>query len=291
MSDNLRGAGLMMAAMALFAVEDVFLKALAEALPVGQVLMLAGLLGAGVMLVLMRARGQPVHGRDLARPMVLLRSLAEAVTAAFFVAALAMGDLASASAILQALPLAMTLGAALWLGEKVGWRRWLSIALGFVGVLMIIRPGGAAFQPASLMAVAAVTSLAVRDLVTRRMPAAVSSNLLTMAAFAAVVPAGAVVTLAGAEPMVAPDARQAAMFAAAVGFGLTGYSLVVAATRIGDISVVAPFRYMRLICALVLAVVIFSERPDAMTLAGAAVIVASGGYAMWRETRARRRGG
>ena len=126
-----------------------------------------------------------------------LRNLCEAVCGVFFLTAISIGDLAIASAILQALPLLMTLGAALILGEKVGWRRWASIGAGFLGVLMIVRPGTDAFQPGSMLALVAVLFLAVRDLVTRRLPASIGSGLLTASAFGSMSLAGAALVPGG----------------------------------------------------------------------------------------------
>lgn len=289
MNANARAAALMTLGMAAFACEDALLKLLSAGLPVGELLLVVG---AGGMLLfggwLARIEGG-LRWRDLLHPLVLLRNFCEAVCAICFVTALSRGDLSIASAILQALPLLMTLGAALFLAEPVGWRRWLSIAAGFVGVLLIVRPGSAAFQPGSVYALIAVLALAVRDLATRRLPPEIGSGMLTAAAFGAMALAGAVLLVVGGQALVAPDAGQAVMMLACLGFGLGGYIAMVVATRIGEIGAIAPFRYSRLVFAMLLAIAIFGERPDAATLAGAAIIAGAGGYAMWREARLRRR--
>ena len=286
---NLRAALFMTAAMALFAVEDMFMKFMTEDLPVGQVLVMTGGIATALFWALIAARGGRLWTRALLDPAIMARNIGEGVGAVMFVAALSQGDLATASAILQAVPLAITLGAVLFLRETVGWRRWLSIILGMVGVLIVVRPGTGAFQPASLLAVGAVVMLSLRDLATRRVPAGVSSTVLTASAFAAMVPAGLVWLLIESRVPLIPGAAQMGMAAGAVAFGLTAYMLMVAALRMGEIAVVAPFRYTRLLFAMVLAVVVFGERPDAMTLLGAGVIAAAGGYAMAREARLARR--
>ena len=283
---NLRAAALMTGAMALFAVEDVFLKHLAGTLPVGQALALSSAIATLIVWALVRARGLRLWTRDLLHPWVMVRNLAEGTCSVLFLAALALGDMATASGILQALPLAITLAGALFLGERVGLRRWLSILAGALGVALMVRPGTAAFQPASLLAVAAVVLLALRDLATRKVPVTIPSARLTAASFAAMVPAGLLWLGVEARPPVWPGTAQMALALGAVAFGLSAYVLMVAAMRIGTLPVVAPFRYSRLVFALILAVTVFGERPDALTLAGAAIIAAAGLAALWGEARA-----
>lgn len=289
MTDNGRAALFMSASMAMFAVEDAFLKVLTRTMPVWQLLATVGVIAGAVFWLRLVRRGGRLWTRDLLHPMALLRNAGEIVGAICLVTALAVGDLAVTSAILQVLPLTLVLGAALFLGEKVGWRRWMSVAVGFAGVLLILRPGTAAFQPAMLWAVAGVAGLTLRDLATRRIPAGVASDQLSASAYGAMIPAGVVLgMLAGPAPMM-PGAVEVALLAGTVVFGVVGYATLVAASRLGEASVVAPFRYTRLAFALVVAAVIFGERPDAATLAGAALIALAGGYAMWREAGLRRR--
>lgn len=285
---NLRAAMLMVLAMAAFACEDALLKALSGAIPTGQLLAVIGFAGMAVFGLWIALSPEGLRLRHLLRPPVALRNLCEAICAITFVTALATGDLSIASAILQAQPLLMTLGAALFLGERVGWRRWLSIAAGFLGVLLIVKPGTAAFEVSSIFAIVAVLALAVRDLVTRRLPPEVGSGLLSAGAFGSMGLAGLALMLAGVQGAVMPTAGQGALMAATLCFGLLGYITMVIATRIAEIAVIAPFRYSRLLFAMALAVTLFGERPDALTLAGAALIAGAGIYAMWREARLRR---
>ncbi|MDQ1900076.1 DMT family transporter [Paracoccus sp. WLY502] len=285
---NLRAALLMVLAMAAFACEDALLKGLSGAVPTGQLLAVIGFAGMAVFGLWIAIGPEGLRLRNLLRPQVALRNLCEGVCAITFVTALATGDLSIASAILQAQPLLMTLGAALFLGEQVGWRRWLSIAVGFAGVLLIVKPGTAAFEFSSVLAIIAVMTLAVRDLVTRRLPPEVGSGLLSAGAFGSMGVAGLVLIAIGGQQAILPTAGQGALLAATLGFGLLGYITMVVATRLAEISVIAPFRYSRLLFAMLLAVAIFGERPDAATLLGAALIAGAGIYAMWREARLRR---
>ncbi|MDO5632669.1 MAG: DMT family transporter [Paracoccus sp. (in: a-proteobacteria)] len=287
---NLRAALSMIGAMALFAVEDMFLKLLAERLSVGQVLVMTGTLATAVFWALIALQGGRLWTRELLHPMVMLRNLGEGLACVLFLSALVLGDLATVSAILQALPLMLTLGAVVFLRERVGWRRWLSIVVGMIGVLIVVRPGTAAFQPASALAVGGVLMLTMRDLATRRVPPGISSKTLTASAFASLVPSGLVWMALQSGPVLTPDLTETLQLLCAVAFGLCAYMLMVAAMRLGEIAVIAPFRYTRLLFALILAVLVFGERPDAATLTGAAIIALAGMAAMWREARLARRG-
>ena len=282
--ENLRGSILMVLAMAGFALEDMFIKRLSLDLPIGQILILLGSGGAVIFGLGALSRGHRLFSRDLLAGPVLLRNLGELIGTIGFVTALALTPLSSASAILQATPLAVTLGAALFLKEAVGWRRWSAILVGFAGVLMVIRPGLEGFLPASLFAVQAVIGLAIRDLATRAVPASVSSMQLSSYGFATVVPAGAILLVITGAP-VAPDAANWRDLAFAFLLGVAAYYAIVAAMRIGEVSFVTPFRYTRLIFALIIAMTLFGERPDFWTLAGAAIIIASGLYTLLRERR------
>lgn len=286
--ENLRGSALMVLAMAGFALEDMFVKRLSYDLPVGQILVFLGAGGAVMFGAISVGRGHRLFSRDLITTPVMLRNLGELIGTLGFVTAIALTPLASASAILQATPLAVTLGAALFLGEDVGWRRWSAILVGFVGVLMVIRPGFAGFEPASLFAVQAVFGLALRDLATRAVPRTVTSMQLSCYGFATIVPAGLImVWISGGA--VNPDATQWRDIGLALILGVAGYYAIVAAMRVGEVSFVTPFRYSRLIFALIIAVTLFDERPDALTLIGASIIISSGLYTLLRERRLRRR--
>lgn len=286
MSDNLRGALLMAAAMAGFALEDMFIKLLAGALPIGQILMALGLGGGLAFGVMAQAKGQTVFTRAFFTPAIMLRNLAELIGTLGFVLGFVLASLATASAILQAAPLMVTLGAVLFLGEKVRWRRWSAIGAGFFGVMLIVRPGMAGFEPALLFAVIGVMGLAGRDLVTRVIPRSVSSTQISAWAFAMMVPGGAFLMVVMGDAPVLPDGPQSLALAAALLIGILAYYALVAAMRVGELSFVTPFRYTRMLFALIVAVVVFGERPDALTLIGAAIIVAAGLFTLWRETKA-----
>ena len=283
--DNFRGATLMVLSMLGFALEDMFIKLLADTVPVGQILVMLGLGGSTVFGALVLRQGRRLFSREMLQWPIILRALGEMVGSLAFVAAIVLTPISSASAVLQATPLVVTLGAALFLGEPVGWRRWSAIIVGLCGVVLIVRPGMDSFTPLSLLAVLAVFCLAVRDLATRRTPASFSSMQLSFLGFVAVIPAGLVMTALTAEPPVALAPLGWLYLLSALTIGLFAYYGIVAAMRIGEISFVTPFRYARLLFALLIGVTIFGETPDALTLVGAVIIVASGVYTVWRERR------
>lgn len=287
--DNLRGILLMVAAMGGFALEDMFIKWAAAGLPTGQILLMLGAVGTPVFALMARAEGVRVMHRDAFHPAILSRNLGEMIGTFGFITALALTPLTSATAIFQAGPLAVTLGAALFLGEKVGWRRWSAIAVGFVGVLIIIRPGMDGFRLASLWSVLAVIGLSVRDVATRRIPARITTSQVSAWGFAAVTLLGALMLAAtGGARM--PTLVQAGHIGGALTFGIAAYWAITQAMRLGEVSVITPFRYARLIYAMIIGVLVFGERPDLATLAGAALIIGSGLYTFARE-RLRRRSG
>ncbi|SNX69029.1 drug/metabolite transporter (DMT)-like permease [Cereibacter ovatus] len=285
--ENIRGIVMMVVSMAGFAMEDMFVKLAAAHMPTGQILLFLGGLGAPLFWALARREGKKVLSREALAGPILWRNAGEMVGTAAFVTALALTPISSASAILQATPLAVTFGAALVLGEKVGWRRWMAIAAGFLGVLVVIRPGLEGFELASLWAVLGVAGLATRDLATRRVAASTSSMQVGAWAFLTVAAVGAGMLMLGGGA-VWPSPGQVGLLLGALGFGFGAYWALILATRAGDVSAIVPFRYTRLIFAMIIGGLIFHERPDGWMLAGAGLIIGSGLYSFMREQRLRR---
>ena len=280
--ENLRAIALMVLSMAGFAIEDMLIKYIALEMPTGQFLMLIGAGGALIFTLMAWRQGQAVLSADFLRPTIIIRNLGEVIGTLGFVTALVLTPLSSASAVLQATPLAVTLGAALVLREAVGWRRWSAILIGFCGVVAVIRPGLEGFQPASLFAVLGVIGLATRDVATRATPATISSLVLSAHGFGMLVPAGAfLLWISGGA--VAPSAQGYGLLFAALIIGVSAYYALTLSMRLGDVAVVTPFRYVRLVFALFIGVTVFHEQPDAWTLGGAAIIILSGLYTFFRE--------
>jgi drug/metabolite transporter (DMT)-like permease len=288
--DNMRGATLMVLAMFGFAIEDMLIKQMAAGLPVGQVVTIIGAGGAIIFGFIAKSYGEGLWSADTMHPALLIRNVCEIFGTLGFVAAIALTPISTASAILQATPLVVTLGAAMFLGETVGWRRWMAIMIGLFGVLLIIRPGMDAFDAKSLLAVLGVVGLAGRDLATRRIPKTISSRIVAFNAFVISIFTGMILLAFGVtgSSWTIPDTIDSFRLVAAIFVGVAAYYAIVAATRIGDMSIIAPFRYSRLVFALIIGVLAFGESPDTLTLVGAGIIVASGIYTLLREARLRR---
>ena len=289
LSDNFRGALYMAAAMAGFTLNDTGMKAATATLPLYEAILLRGVLTLGLLLGLGVVLGGLRHRlsrRDSG--IVLVRTFAEIAATGLFLTALMHMPLANLSAILQSLPLAVTLGAALVFRERIGWRRMVAILIGFGGVLLIIRPGTDGFDHWSVMGLASVGCVVVRDLATRRLSRDVPSVLVSLWSAAGVMAMGLVGCLVtGFHPV---SAGEAGLVAAASVFLIAGYMFGVMAMRVGDIGFVAPFRYTSLIWALGLGWAMFGTWPDPLTLCGAGIVIAMGIFTLYRERKIARRG-
>jgi drug/metabolite transporter (DMT)-like permease len=272
-------------AMALFAVADAFIKTLGQIVPAAQIVWMMGLGGTFAFALWFLASGQSVWSQAYLSRGVLVRSGFEATGTLFMVTALTQAPLALVSAVIQATPLVVALGAVLFFRNSVGWRRWLAILIGFTGVLVILRPGTDAVTAAAWLAVAGMLGLAGRDLVTRALPMAVTGPRLSLHAFATLAVAGAALQTVQGVPPTPLGPAGFGLLALVVCFGMAAYLAIVAATRVGDLALVSSFRYTRMIFALAIAVPFFGERPDAWTLIGVAIVIASGVYTLWREAR------
>ncbi len=283
--NNVNGILLVIASMAAFTLEDVFIKQLTSSIMPGQILVMLGLVCSVVFLVMAIATRKRIFVPEAWQLLPMIRAMSEAVAAVAFVTALSLVDLSTVAAVFQAMPLAVTMGAALFLGEQVGWRRWSAIGVGFVGVLMIIRPGLEGFRPESLYVVAAVIGVAARDLITRRLDSKVSSAVVSLQAYLALAVGGATLMIMSGHPLEAMQSAEVWPFAGAALFGVLGYYAIVIAMRVGEASAVTPFRYTRLLFSILAGVLVFGERPDLMTLAGASLIIGSGLYTFLRERK------
>jgi drug/metabolite transporter (DMT)-like permease len=279
---NMIGSLWMVAAMAAFAVEDAFIKAAAVQLPVGQVLMLFGAGGSILFAALAAFRKEALlTPAVLSRPM-RIRFVFELTGRLFYGLALALTPLSSATAILQATPIVVVLGAALFFGETVGWRRWAAILAGLAGVLLILQPAPGSFSALSLLAVIGMLGFAGRDLASRAAPQELSTSALGFYGFLTVLIAGAAYSVWSGEEFTAPGLTAAAFLVGASFTGVFAYAGLMKAMRTGEVATVTPFRYTRLLFGLSLGIIIFGERPDAATVAGCAIVVASGLFILWR---------
>lgn len=282
-----------MASMASFTLNDTCIKATNGELPLFQLLTIRGILSTVLIFGLARHLGALRF--NLSRQdwmLVALRSVSEIGAAYFFLTALMNMPLANVTAVLQVLPLTVTLGAALFFGDPVGWRRLVAILIGFAGMLLIVRPGPEGFSVDALYALAAVACITARDLATRRMSADTPSMTVTLSASVSVLLFSAIVSTGSDWQPV--DGRLAALLVASSVFVLGGYLFSVMVMRVGEVSFVAPFRYTGLLWALALGWFVFGDWPDELTMIGALIVVATGVFTLYRERRAvlaRRRAG
>jgi len=265
----------MVAAMAGFALEDMILKSAAQSLPIGQVMVIVGLIGMATFAALARARGEAaLHPAMLSRPL-LIRGLCEVTGRLFYALALALTPLSQASAILQATPLVVVAGAALIWGERVGARRWAAILVGLAGVLVILRPGLAGFEPLSVLAVLGMLGFAGRDLATRAAPASLGTLQLGVSGFGMLTVAGTIL-LGFTGGAVWPQGAEWPLLGAGAVCAVLAYSALTRAMRTGEVSAVTPFRYTRLVFAMILGTAVFGERPDGTMLLGSALVIGAG---------------
>jgi drug/metabolite transporter (DMT)-like permease len=281
LTENQRGAAFMTASMAGFAVEDVFVKAAAQTLPLGQVLLTIGLIGTLIFSAMAARQGETLLPPAFLSRAMLIRCGFEVTGRLFYGLAITLTALSTTSAILQATPLVVVAGAALVFGERVSFQRWLAVLIGFVGVLVILRPGSD-FSALSLLAVVGLLGFAGRDLATRAAPKGLSNRQLGALGFAMLAAAGAILLVVTGGAVI-PVGPALAYLAGGTVFGMLGYHALTYAMRTGEVSAVTPFRYTRLVFAMVLAMALFGERPDLATWIGAALVVGSGVFALTRR--------
>lgn len=274
-------------AMFMFAIADALIKVTSTALPIGEIMIFMGLGGATIFGGISARRGDRFFTTAMLDRSIILRSLGEIVGAIGMFTALALIPFSTTAAITQAVPLVITMGAALFLGETVGWPRWSAIVVGFIGVLLIIRPGLDGFDPNSVFALIAVFGLSVRDLATRSAPRLISTPVLSTLGFLVMIPTGVGLLLFSGDAKV-PDVTQFALLAGIVVMVSIGYGSITAAMRMGDVSAITPLRYSRIVFAMIIGLVLFGEQMDAIGLIGTAIVISSGLFTIYREHRARK---
>jgi drug/metabolite transporter (DMT)-like permease len=278
---TLRGMAAMSLSIAAFTFNDALMKL--AGLPAGETMAIRSLLAGPVLACIIVARGLVPQLRLLFGSAVVARTAGDVAATILYLVALFQIPLSTALTIAQVAPLAITAAAALFLGEHVGWRRWSAVATGFVGVLIVMRPGLSGFQAASLLTLLSVAGVAVRDLATRAMPPLLSGLVVTFAAAVANGIAGLGMGLV--ETWVVPSPTAFAEIVGAATSLSLGHIGVIVAMRNGDMSAIAPFRYVGIPLAIALGFVIWGDVPDLVTLAGTGLIILAGGYTLIRERR------
>lgn len=281
MSDNLRGIIAILLSATGFVFNDAMVKLATEELPTGQIIFLRGCMATAILALATTVTRSWRPPSVLLAPPMVVRLVASAGSTLFIVASLRYLPLATTSAILQLTPLLVTAGAALLLGAPVGWRRWTASIVGFAGVLLIVQPGGDGFVPEVWIALTSLVFNATRDLTTRFIDHTVPSLLVATASSAVVTVAG--LGLLPFETWVWPSQRAMLLLLACSCCLYFAYYFGVVGMRVGEIPVVAPFRYALVLLALILGWAIWGHVPNALALAGIAVICGAGLYLLHRE--------
>jgi drug/metabolite transporter (DMT)-like permease len=294
MSDNLRGILALVASQVCFIINDTLMKLVASSLPagavaeipVGQAVFVRGVMTVVLIGILASAMGLMHQVRTLATARIAWRALAEIGASIAYLFAVVRMPIADLVGILQIVPLALTAGAALFLGEHVGWRRWTATLVGFAGVLMIVRPGATPVGSAIVFAAFSVAMIVVRDLITRGLPGNVPVLLISGSSALALALGG--LALAPLETWVWPSLIQVVWLAIAAIALVGANTWLILSLRLGEIAVVGPFRYSVILIAVASGYFIWNEVPDRWSWAGIAVVTAAGIYTLLREQNVRR---
>lgn len=280
----MRAIILMIVSMGLLATTDLFVKLSNAVAPVGQMMLFMSLGGTLAFILMARLKRIPLLTRDAVHPMLLWRNVTEMIAAVGMIVGVSNTSLPVFAAITQAGPLVVTMGAAIFLKETVGWRRWLAVVVGLIGMLIVIRPWSAQFTGWELFAVMGITALSARDLITRMSPAHMHPIAISMWGFAATILPGIVLLGLGNWEVVSTPYVWS-LIAGAVFVTTFGYLAITTAMRLAPASQVAPFRYTRLIYSITFGIIFFADYPDRWTLIGSALILGAGLYSFMRERR------
>ena len=271
----------MVLAMGSFVANDTIVKLVGQSLPVGEIIMIRGGVAILIIGLICAWKGLVPELPRIAQPSVLLRSLFDVIATIAFVTALMHMPIANLTSVMQAVPLAVALLSIVFLKEKVGWRRMAAILGGFLGVLLIVKPSVSSFNHHELLALLIVFAVAMRDILTKRIPARVPTFVIALGNAGFVTLAGAALALG--QGFTRPEPWQVGLLALAACFLSSGYLLMVATLRLGELSGTAPFRYSVMVFAILSGILVFGEFPDWIAMAGMALIVVSGLYAAHRE--------
>jgi len=282
MSDTFKGISLIVLSMFLLNASDAFIKVGSDQINFGQLMTAMGFIGAVVTAGYSWANGRQPLRREMIQPAMAWRLVGDIFGGCMIFIALARTDLSLVATITQAAPILLAVAAALVLGERVGWRRWTSIMVGFIGVLLIVNPFGASFDPNTGFAVGALIGLTIRDFATRFVSKSINAVEMSTVGFLGILPVGLVFAFIDGAPF-APDALHWFYLLAAIFLGIGGLISIAGAMRFGDMSAVAPFRYSRVIFAVIVGYFAFGEWPTPMMWVGILLVIGSGLFLLLRQ--------
>jgi len=283
---NLKGIAAMVAATALFTCGDAAMKFVSATLPTGETIFVRGLSSVAIVTIAAFWTGTIYRLRDALVRVMGWRSLGDVGSAVFFQAALARMPFADLMGILQMTPLSLTAASALFLGERVGWRRWTAVAIGFLGALLVIKPGSSAFNAWALLGAVSVLCGTLRDISTRRLDVALSPLLIMLLSQLAVASAG--LGCSAFEAWQGPSPVELLALVVASVFSLVGHLCVISSLRSGEVAAIAPFRYAGIVWAILIGYAVWHQLPDGLSLAGIFILVSAGLYTFYREQQLRR---
>lgn len=266
---------------AVITLNDAVMKMMTVGFPVGEFLFIRGVFVIIPIALLAWRFGGVTQLKVRSIRAQAIRAALTVLSTYLFITSLRYLDLADAVAIGFTGPLFLTALATPVLGERVGWRRWAAVGVGFVGVLAMTRPGGEGAQWAALMPLGAALSGAIRDMLTRRMTVTETSVSMLCVSSVSVTLSG-LATLPFGWPAV--DLGDVGILAGAALFLGLGQFLFIEAFRLGEAVVVAPFKYSNLLWGILFGFLFWSQLPDRWTLAGAILVIGSGLYIFHRET-------
>jgi len=282
MSANLKSIMLMIIAMGCLTLTDMLIKIASQTLPIGQVMLTYGVGALAVFWGLLRIKGEPIQLSPLTNPAVIWRNVGDLIAMNSMFLALVYVPLSTIGAVIQAVPLLVTAAAALFLGEQVGLRRVSAIFVGFLGTLLIIQPGANTFDITATLVLVAALGMALRDIATKLVRESFSTLLITFYSCFLFIFSGSIILLIQGVPSL-PDWDDVAMLVAMIIAGCLGFFFMTEAVRLGDMSVVIPFRYSRLLFSMAAGILILGEQVNAMMLIGSALTILSGLYIWHRE--------
>jgi len=287
--NNTAGMIAMMVAMVAMIGSDSLVKLTSVHLPLGEILAIRGAMMVALMIPIALWLGYLRPLRILTEKIFVIRILGEMIAVVCYFIALFRMPLADVNALIQFAPLATIMTAALLFGDPVGWRRWLAALVGLAGVMLIIQPGSAGFSPVAFFVFGAVVGVVMRDIATREMDRAIPSFFIALVTGAAVMVLG--IAIAPFETWLMPSSLDLWRLAGAAAFLLVGYLLMIVAIRVGELTVVAPFRFTKVIWAIAVGYIVWGYIPDTLAIIGFILVLGAGLYAFFRERKLESRAG
>ena len=282
MPDIVRAIISMIIAMAFLTISDVFIKLLSPSVSTGAIVFFLGLGTTLFFATSIKLQRGPIFSWHYFHWTVVLRNIGEVTAALGMVISLTYVPLVTVTALLQSQPLLLTAAGAVFLGEKVGVRRLAAVLLGFCGVMIIMRPGAEDFSIYSLLTIIALLGMVIRDIGARLAPQTVPT--LPMALYGSMVVSclGLVMMMLSDDTLLPSGIVWLYVFGMAIASSV-GIFFITRAMRLGEVSAISPFRYVKIIFGIGAGILLLDEQVDAAMLVGSTIVTVAGIYAFMRE--------